>query len=96
MLFYTCKSLWNEAALNTIEFIPPSSLEYMFSSNSMQVVIYSKAFEEKKKQQITICHENNFEKKNCLSLAFLFHKPLNGLWKRKAKDKQFFFSKLFS
>lgn len=47
MLFYTCKSLWNEAALNTIEFIPPSfsffpsSLEYMFSSNSMQVVIYS-------------------------------------------------------
>lgn len=52
MLFYTCKSLWNEAALNTIEFIPPSffpsSLEYMFSSNSMQVVIYSKTFEEKK------------------------------------------------
>lgn len=46
--------LWNEAALNTIEFIPPSfsffpsSLEYMFSSNSMQVVIYSKTFEEKK------------------------------------------------
>ena len=54
MLFYTCKSLWNEAALNTTEFIPPSfsffpsSLEYMFSSNPMQVVIYSKAFEEKK------------------------------------------------
>lgn len=56
MLFYTCKSLWNEAALNTIEFIPPSfsfsffpsSLQYMFSSNSMQVVIYSKTFEEKK------------------------------------------------
>lgn len=67
MLFYTCKSLWNEAALNTIEFIPPSfsffpsSLEYMFSSNSMQVVIYSKTFEEKKKRQITLCHENNLE-----------------------------------